>query len=333
MPRLSRLLAFALPIVVPAALAAAWLTHFATTTIDVPASARLLQVKKGRSLGSLSNELRASGVLGEPWSFLWMGRLLGRAADIQAGYYVLPARITPYRLLEMLVNGEVTQAQITFIEGWSFAQLRAALDASPLLEHDTTGLSEREILRRVGTDETHPEGLFFPDTYRFAPGSSDLRILAQAYQTMRTRLNTLWQTRAPGLPYASPYQALVMASIVEKETGLESERAMIAAVFVNRLRKHMRLQTDPSVIYGLGAKFDGNLRRRDLEADSPYNTYTRTGLPPTPIALPGERALEAALRPAPGGALYFVARGDGSSQFSDNLEDHNRAVRRFQLGQ
>jgi UPF0755 protein len=333
MLRPSRFLAFALPILLPALVAAAWLVDFAVTPMDVPASARFLQVKKGRSLLGLSNELRAAGVLNEPWSFLWMGRLLGRAGDIQAGYYALPARITPYRLLDMIVNGEVTEAQITFIEGWSFNQLRAALDANPLIEHDTTGLPDREILRRIGADETHPEGLFFPDTYRFAPGSSDLRILAQAYQTMRTRLSALWQTRVAGLPYASPYDALVMASIVEKETGLESERAMIAAVFVNRLRKRMRLQTDPTVIYGLGPKFDGNLRRRDLETDAPYNTYTRVGLPPTPIALPGERALEAALRPAPSKALYFVAKGDGSSQFSDNLQDHNRAVRRFQLGQ
>lgn len=333
MLRPSRFLAFALPILLPALVAAAWLVHFAVTPMDVPASARFLQVKKGRSLLGLSNELRAAEVLNEPWSFLWMGRLLGRAGDIQAGYYALPARITPYRLLDMIVNGDVTEAQITFIEGWSFAQLRAALDANALIEHDTTGLPDREVLRRIGADEVHPEGLFFPDTYRFAPGSSDLRILAQAYQTMRTRLSALWQTRAAGLPYASPYDALVMASIVEKETGLESERAMIAAVFVNRLRKRMRLQTDPTVIYGLGPKFDGNLRRRDLETDSPYNTYTRVGLPPTPIALPGERALEAALRPAPSKALYFVAKGDGSSQFSDNLRDHNRAVRRFQLGQ
>jgi len=329
--RRSRLIKFALLIVLLLVVAAAWLVRFAITPVDVPASARTLLVKKGRSLMGLSSELQSAGVLSERWSFLWMGRLLGRAGDIQAGYYVLPARITPYRLLEMIANGEVTEAQITFIEGWSFAQLRAALDAYPLIEHDTALLSDREILRRIGAGETHPEGLFFPDTYRFAPGSSDVRILAQAYQIMRARLNALWQTRAPGLPYASPYEALIMASIVEKETGLESERTMIAAVFVNRLRRQMRLQTDPSVIYGLGARFDGNLRKRDLEADSPYNTYMRGGLPPTPIALPGERALEAALRPAPSKALYFVARGDGSSHFSDNLEDHNRAVRKFQV--
>jgi UPF0755 protein len=327
-----RLLLFAVTLCLAAAAAAAWLIHFATTPLDVPEAARALQVKKGRSLAGLSSDLQSAGVLEEPWSFTWMGRLLGRASDIQAGYYVLPPRVTPYRLLEMIVDGEVTEAQLTFIEGWTFAQLRAALDASPLLTHDSAGMTDREILRRIGAEETHPEGLFFPDTYRFAPESSDLRLLAQAYRTMRARLQALWQTRMPGLPYASPYEALIMASIVEKETGIESDRGLIAAVFVNRLRRQMRLQTDPSVIYGLGPAFDGNLRRRDLETDTPYNTYTRVGLPPTPIALPGERALEAALRPAASKALYFVARGDGSSHFSDNLSDHNRAVRKFQLG-
>ena len=309
-----------------------WLVRFATTPIDLPATARDLQVKKGRSLKGLSSDLTAVGVFAEPWSFLWMGRLLGRANDIQAGYYALPPRMTPYRLLEMIANGEVTETQITFIEGWNFAQMRAALDAHPLVVHDTAGMSDLDILRRIEAVDSHPEGWFFPDTYRFHPGSSDLKILQQAHRTMQTRLDALWQTRAKGLPYASPYQALIMASIIEKETGLEAERGMIAAVFVNRLRRQMRLQTDPSVIYGLGKQFDGNLRRRDLETDSSYNTYTRAGLPPTPIAMPGVRALEAALRPAPSKALYFVARGDGSSQFSDNLQDHNRAVQRFQLG-
>jgi UPF0755 protein len=310
-----------------------WLVRFATTPLDVPASARDLQVKKGRTLKGLSMELAAAGVFAEPWSFLWLGRLLGRAGDIQAGYYALPSRLTPYRLLEMIANGEVTETQITFIEGWTFGQIRAALDAHPLVVHDTVGLSDLEILRRIEAVDSQPEGWFFPDTYRFHPGSSDLKILAQAHRTMQARLHELWETRASGLPYATPYQALIMASIVEKETGVESERAMIAAVFVNRLRRQMRLQTDPSVIYGLGARFDGNLRKRDLETDSPYNTYTRAGLPPTPIAMPGRNALEAALRPASSKALYFVARGDGSSQFSDNLVDHNRAVRKYQLGQ
>jgi UPF0755 protein len=312
--------------------ASAWLSHFALTPIDVPADARELLVKPGRSARAVSRDLVSVGVFQEPWSFVLLARLLQQDNAMKAGSYELPSRITPYRLLEMVARGEVSQAQITFIEGWTFAQMRAALAQHPSVAHDASALGEAEILRAIGATETHPEGLFFPDTYYFSPGTRDLKILARAYNTMRTRLEALWATRAPGLPYASPYEALTMASIVEKETGLDADRKMIAAVFVNRLKRSMRLQTDPTVIYGLGAGFDGNLRKVDLETDSPYNTYMRTGLPPTPIALPGQSALEAALQPAPSQALYFVARGDGSSHFSDNLDEHNRAVREYQLG-
>lgn len=311
---------------------AAWLVHFASTPYDVPPQARELAVKKGRSLRGLSADLTALGIFKEPWSFLWMGRFLGRAADVQAGLYRLPERITPFRLLEMIANGEVTEAQITFIEGWTFSQIRFALAQNPHVTKDTQNLTDEQILERLHINARHPEGLFFPDTYYFSPGASDLTILARAHETMNNRLNTLWATRTPGLPYASPYEALIMASIVEKETGLAADRPMIAAVFVNRLRRQMRLQTDPAVIYGMGANFDGNLRKRDLETDSPYNTYTRTGLPPTPIAMPGQASLQATLQPAQSNALYFVSKGDGSSQFSHTLDDHNRAVRRYQLG-
>jgi UPF0755 protein len=312
--------------------AAAWLSHFALTPIDVPAEARELTVKPGRSARGVGRDLVSAGVLKEPWSFVWMARLLRQDNAVKAGNYELPARITPYRLLEMIARGEVSQAQITFIEGWTFAQMRAALAQHPAVTHDTATLTDAQVLRAIGASETHPEGLFFPDTYYFSPGSHELKILARAYHALRARLDALWATRAPGLPYASSYEALIMASIVEKETGRDTERKMIAAVFVNRLKRNMRLQTDPTVIYGLGAGFDGNLRKIDLETDSPYNTYTRTGLPPTPIALPGQSALDAALEPAPSPALYFVARGDGSSHFSDNLDEHNRAVRKYQLG-
>jgi UPF0755 protein len=334
MQRLIRLFRSVLVIALIALMGAAgWLAYFALTPVDVPADARELTVKRGRTVRGIGRDLVAAGVLREPWSFIWMARALGRAHEVKAGSYELPARITPYRLLEMIARGEVTQAQITFIEGWTFAQMRTALAEHPSVRHEADALSDAQLLRRIGAREGHAEGLFFPDTYYFSPGTSDVKILARAYHTMQARLNELWGTRALGLPYASPYEALIMASIVEKETGLESERRMIAAVLVNRLKRNMRLQTDPSVIYGLGEAFDGNLRKRDLEADTPYNTYTRTGLPPTPIALPGQAALEAALRPAPSAALYFVSRGDGSSHFSDNLEDHNRAVRKYQLGQ
>jgi UPF0755 protein len=312
--------------------AVAWLFHFALTPLDVPPEAREFTVKKGRSVRGVGRDLVAAGVLGEPWSFESMARLLGQAGAVKAGNYELPARITPYRLLEMIARGEVSQAQITFIEGWTFAQMRSALAAHPGVIHEIGTLSDAQVLRAIGASEVHPEGLFFPDTYYFSPGTHELKILARAYHTLQARLSTLWTTRAPGLPYRSPYEALIMASIVEKETGLEADRKLIAAVFVNRLKRNMRLQTDPTVIYGLGSAFDGNLRKVDLEADTPYNTYTRAGLPPTPIALPGQSALEAALQPAVTPALYFVARGDGSSHFSDNLDDHNRAVRKYQLG-
>ena len=311
--------------------AGAWLAHFALTPIDVPEEARELIVKPGRSARTVARDLVASGVLSEPWSFATLARALRQDNAMKAGNYELPLRITPYRLLEMVTRGEVTQAQITFIEGWTFAQMRAALAQHPSVAHDTA-LTDAQILQAIGATETSAEGLFFPDTYYFSPGTRELKILARAYHTMHERLGALWAARTPGLPYTSAYEALTMASIVEKETGIEADRKMIAAVFVNRLKRGMRLQTDPTVIYGLGARFDGNLRKVDLETDSPYNTYTRAGLPPTPIALPGQSALEAALQPAPSSALYFVARGDGSSQFSDNLDDHNRAVRKYQLG-
>lgn len=212
-------------------------------------------------------------------------------------------------------------------------QMRAVVDAEPALKHDTAGMSDADLMRKIGAPETNPEGLFFPDTYLFARGSSDVELYRHAYQAMQKRLNDAWMKRSLDLPYKTPYEALTMASIIEKETGQKLERPMIAAVFVNRLRKNMLLQTDPTVIYGLGAGFDGNLRKRDLQTDTPYNTYTRTGLPPTPIALPGMASLQAALNPAPSDALYFVARGDGSSQFSTNLTDHNRAVNKYQRGQ
>jgi UPF0755 protein len=332
MRSLWRVLKFSLLAVLLGAVAlAGWLTYFAVTPVDVPSQATELVIAQGRPLKGVARDLVRRGVLREPWSFEWMARLLGLANDLKAGSYELPNRITPYGLLEKVARGDVTQVSITFIEGWTFKQLRSALDAHPGCRHDTRDLSETQILQQLGAQEAQAEGLFFPDTYYFASGASDLTILARARHTMQQRLADLWQARAQGLPYNSPYEALIMASIVEKETGLESERDMIAAVFVNRLKRDMRLQTDPSVIYGIGERFDGNLRRQDLETDTPYNTYTRGGLPPTPIALPGQRALEAAMRPAPSAALYFVARGDGSSQFSASLEEHNRAVQRYQL--
>ncbi|MGE0873961.1 MAG: endolytic transglycosylase MltG [Burkholderiales bacterium] len=263
--------------------------------------------------------------------FELLARALDRAQDIKAGSYEITAGVTPLQLLDKLTRGDVTQAELRLIEGWTFRQVRAALDASPDLGHDTAGLAAAEILSRLGASELHPEGLFFPDTYLFARGSSDLGVLRRAHAAMQRHLAREWEARDPGVPYASAYEALIMASVVEKETGLAAERGRIAGVLVNRLRIGMRLQVDPSVIYGLGDSFDGNLRKVHLLTDGPYNTYTRAGLPPTPIAMPGLESLRAALRPGKTSALYYVSRGDGSSQFSRSLEEHNRAVRKYQL--
>jgi UPF0755 protein len=233
-------------------------------------------------------------------------------------------------LLDVITKGQVSQSQISVIEGWTFKQFRAAVNENPDVKHTTQALSDAEILQQIGARETHAEGLFFPDTYFFAAGSNDVLIFKRAYQTMLQHVATAWAERAADLPLRNPYEALILASIVEKETGTASDRNMIAGVFVNRLRKGMLLQTDPTVIYGIGDQYDGNIRKRDLVTDTQYNTYTRAGLTPTPIALPGAAALQAALHPAKTDALYFVARGDGSSKFSSSLSEHNRAVNQYQ---
>jgi UPF0755 protein len=311
--------------------AAAWLAYFAFKPIDVPANARTFNVDQGRSLRSVSEQFARAGLISDHWSFLAFARVMRAAGEIKAGSYQVGEQIAPYRLLEKIVRGEFAQAELEFIEGWTFAQLRNALDAHPALRHDSTALSNAQILERLGIDKKSPEGLFFPDTYYFAVASSDLALLKQAYSRMQAKLQALWEHRAPGLLLNNAYEALIFASIVEKETGRNDERELVAAVFMNRLKRGMRLQTDPTVIYGLGPSFDGNLRRRDLQTDNSYNTYTRFGLPPTPIAMPGEASIRAALNPAQSPVLYFVARGDGTHQFSSNLVEHNRAVNKFQL--
>lgn len=313
-----------------ALLATAGLGYYACRPLPLPATPLEFTLKQGSSLKSAARDMRQAGLLEQDWLFVWLARLLGKSAQLKAGNYALENPVTPLELLRIITRGDVTQSQISVIEGWTFKQLRAALDANPDITHDTLNLTDAEVLQRIGATETHPEGLFFPDTYNFAAGSSDLAIIKRAYRTMQQRLQEAWAGREPDLPLQTPYQALILASIVEKETGTPGDRATIAGVFVNRLRKGMLLQTDPTVIYGLGDQFDGNLRKRDLLADNPYNTYTRAGLTPTPIALPGNAALQAALHPAQTDALYFVARGDGSSQFSATLEQHNRAVNRYQ---
>jgi UPF0755 protein len=271
-----------------------------------------------------------SGVDVSPTLLYYFFKFSGQSRLIRAGSYEITQGNSAYDLLNKLVRGEENLKTLTIVEGWNWRLLRQAMDKSAFLKHDSVSLSDDEIMSHLGKSGVSPEGRFFPDTYNFGKGSSDLELLGRAARAMDKRLETAWANRDMGLSLKNAEDALTLASIVEKETGLSSDRGMIASVFHNRLRINMPLQTDPTVIYGLGASFDGNLRRADLQTDHPWNTYVYRGLPPTPIAMPGMAALKATLHPATSKALYFVARGDGSSQFSDNLADHNAAVDRYQ---
>ena len=311
-------------------LATGGMGYYAFHSLPLPSTPFEFDLKQGVSLKSMTQEMQQAKLLDQGWPFILLARVLNKSAQLKAGNYELKQPVSPLQLLQIITKGEFSQRKISIIEGWTFKQFRNALNFSRYVAHDTVGMSDMEILKRIGAVETHPEGLFFPDTYNFVSGSSDLAIFRIAYRTMQQRLQEAWDNRVANLPLRTPYQALILASIVEKETGTSSDRSMIAGVFVNRLRKNMLLQTDPTVIYGMGDRFDGNLRRRDLHADTPYNTYRRRGLTPTPISLPGMAALRATLHPAQTDALYFVARGDGSSQFSSTLSAHNRAVDQYQ---
>lgn len=291
-----------------------------------------LSIEPGVPARGVAQAVVDAGVQVNPKLLYWWIRLSGNSRQIKAGSYEIGQGVTPRSLLRKLVRGEEAQRAVTLVEGLTFRQLRETLLAADQLKPDTKDLSESAIMEKLGSPGLHPEGRFFPDTYSYAKGSSDLALLKRAMRVMDQRLDAAWQQRAADLPLKTPEEALILASIVEKETGRPVDRPMISGVFNNRLRIGMRLQTDPTVIYGLGDKFDGNLRKRDLLADTPWNTYTRAGLPPTPIAMPGKASLLAAVQPAPTKALYFVARGDGTSQFSPSLEEHNRAVNKFQLG-
>ena len=264
--------------------------------------------------------------------YAWF-RLSGQSRQMRAGSYEIAPGTTPRRLLAMLVRGEESLRNVTLVEGWNWRQVRQALARADMLRNDSRSLSDEALMAQLGRPGVAPEGRFYPDTYSYAKNSSDLKVLARALKAMDKQLAKAWAARSSGVALKSPDEALILASIVEKETGKGSDRAMIASVFHNRLRIGMMLQTDPTVIYGLGEAFDGNLKRGHLRADTPWNTYTRTGLPPTPIAMPGKAALMAAVQPASSQALYFVAKGDGSSHFSASLEEHNRAVNRYQRGQ
>jgi len=290
------------------------------------------RIAPGSSLRSAVTQMQDAGIAVNPDLLAMLARWRGVGSGIKAGSYSISHRLTPEELLVKLVRGDVTQGEVVLVDGLTFRQWRARLDQHPDLKHETQGLDATEIAGRLGIEGGTIEGWLFPDTYLFDKHSSDLEVLARAYRAMRTRLDSAWAGRDATLPYRNPYEALIMASIIEKETGRSDDRAQIAAVFTNRLRKGMPLQTDPTVIYGMGEKFDGNLRKRDLQTDTPYNTYIRAGLPPSPIAMPSMAALQAALHPADSDALYFVARGDGSSQFSRTLDEHNRAVNKYQRG-
>lgn len=309
---------------------ATWLYWYATQPLDMGVLPKTFSITPGTSLQGLTVQLKKSHIVNSPLAFRLLGRLLGKSTVLKAGVYEINRPLTPFALYEKIERGDVTQAAVQFIEGWTIHEVRAALKQQADLRHSTEAMNDAQLLAALGATEGHVEGLFFPDTYFYVPQTLDLDILRRAYRTQRDKLAMEWQRRAPGLPYRTPYEALIMASIIEKETGVAEERPQIAAVFLNRLSQGMRLQTDPTVIYGLGADFDGNLRKENLLRDTPYNTYTRTGLPPTPIAIPGVAALHAALHPAKSNALYFVSRGNGTHVFSSSLDAHNRAVNRYQ---
>ena len=308
-----------------------WMIYFSSTPISLEEEVMEFDIRAGSSLRKISAQLVDQGALNESMSFMVLVRLMGKAGEVKAGNYLIENGTTPYDLFVTITSGKTTQASITFIEGWTFRQMRDVMMKNESIKHITIAYTDEQILENIGATETHPEGLFFPDTYYFSKGMTDQEILKRAYLAMQSRLTEAWEKREAGLPYKNPYEALIMASIIEKETGRADERKTIAGVFTNRMRIGMRLQTDPTVIYGMGENFDGNIRRKDLQTDTPYNTYTRGGLPPTPIAMPGLASIEAALNPAKTKAMYFVGKGDGSHAFSSTLAEHNRAVVKYQL--
>ena len=320
-----------LVVLVLAALAAAawsWLER----PLALAGATAELSIESGQTPRDVAKAWVAAGVQTHPRLLYEWFRWSGQARSIRAGSYEIDSNTSPRALLDKMVQGNETMEQVLILEGWTLRQLRAALAGAPHLKSLTAGMSETELMTALGAPTMPAEGRFFPDTYRYSRGVSDLTVLRRAHQLLQTRLAEVWADRPADTPLQSSAEALTLASIIEKETGQAGDRGLVGGVFINRLRLGMGLQSDPTVIYGLGQSFDGNLRKRDLRGDTPYNTYTRRGLPPTPIALPGLAALRAAVRPQATKALYFVARGDGSSVFSETLAEHNRAVEKFQRG-
>ncbi|MEO8780159.1 MAG: endolytic transglycosylase MltG [Rhodanobacter sp.] len=332
----SRLLLLALLLAAVAALVVGWNDYhrFSVTPLDVSAQHSSIDVSRGTSFKGIVDELRGHGVTtASPWYWRLLAEQMHVAARLHAGEYALAPGMTPRQLLANMAAGKVLQRNFTIVDGWTFAELRQALAHAAKLKHLTVGLDDGAIMQQIGAAGEAPEGRFLPETYAYVKGDSDLDVLRRAHVAMEKTLAALWPGRENGLPLATPYDALILASIVEKETARADERAKIAGVFVRRLENHMLLQTDPSVIYGMGASYAGNITKSDLTTDTPYNTYTRPGLPPTPIALPGKPAIVAALHPAAGDALYFVARGDGHHAFASSLAEHNRNVNCYQRKQ
>ena len=316
-----------------AALAAGGAWWWLNQPLSLTAPNLELEIEPGTTPRGVAQNVVKAGVQTDARLLYAWFRLSGKDRAIKAGNYELSTGLTPYELLQKLARGEESLRALTIVEGWNWRQVRAALAREEFLKQDSAGLSDEAVMTALGRVGVMPEGRFFPDTYTYAKGSSDMAVLRRAMHSMDRRLADAWAMRAANTPLKSADEALTLASIVEKETGRAADRAQIAGVFANRLRIGMRLQTDPTVIYGVGASFDGNLRKRDLQTDTPWNTYTRAGLPITPIAMPGKAALMAAVQPDQTKALYFVAKGDGTSHFSASLDEHNRAVNRYQRGQ
>ena len=308
-----------------------WFVLYAYHAHRLPSVPMEFEIEPGARMRAIAGELATRGVVVQPAAFRLLARIFGKDSRIKPGIYQIDApAIAPLDLLVKITQGDVTMSDVTFVEGQTFAQLRQVLDEHPDVRHTLADRTEAEVLQEIGARETAAEGLFFPDTYFFNKGTRDVDLLKRAYKLMQSRVEREWARRDPALPYKDFYQALIMASIIEKETARSDERPLVSAVFVNRLRRGMKLQTDPTVIYGLGGKYTGSLRKRDLQTDTAYNTYTRFGLPPTPIAMPGLASIRAALNPVGSNALFFVARGDGSHEFTESLEEHNRAVNKYQ---
>ncbi len=319
-----------LALVVAGAAAAAW--YWANSPVEMAAQRADYLVESGSRPRTVAQAMNAAGVKIHPDAFVVMARLSGRDTLIKAGAYEAMQGDTPWILLERMANGDMTQTRLTLVEGWTYQRIRQALRDDPTVKQTLDGVSDAELLKRLGSDASSPEGLFYPDTYVFTPGSDDYDILRRAYHAQEQQLAAIWARRDPDTPLKTPYEALVLASIIEKETGHSADRQRVAGVFVNRLRLNMPLQTDPTVIYGMGEAYQGRIRKKDLTTDTPWNTYTRGGLPPTPIASSGQAALLAAVNPEKHSFLYFVSRGDGTSEFSKSLFDHNRAVGKYILG-